>query len=360
MVDIDLSNTLIVAVQHLCSTSYSLFKIFFELGLPPENLLVLGKCYSTDLDIVQALRRDGSVVLDESLQFNSHRAYDDQFEEGIGNLLNYTIQNYELMSFDKVIILDDGGHLLEKFRNLPFALSNLCGIEQTSSGYNRTCNLKFNFPIVNLARSWAKLTYEPSIITSRLPNIIDLYVKNHVFEGSNALVIGYGHLGKALCSVLKETFSVCVFDIKKNCDTVGYSEYLNLLASSNFIIGCTGNTSLPVSLHEKINPKAILASFSSSDRELDACYLRRDMPKYSDCHKDLVVGEGLLLNSGFPLNFSCDYLGIDIDDFQLTRALLLIAVCQASTSPIGKTGYVPLLLDSQKKVLKAFMSLNRL
>lgn len=60
---IDFSRTLIICVQHLYSTTYNMFDKLFKMGLKPNNLHIVGKCYSTDPDVFAQLKKMVSMFL---------------------------------------------------------------------------------------------------------------------------------------------------------------------------------------------------------------------------------------------------------------------------------------------------------
>lgn len=347
--DIDLNDTLIVCIQHLYSTTYSMFEAFFESGLKPENLFVLGKCYSTDPRVFYQLKERGVFVSDLSLQFDSHRSYDEDFDLAVDGLLVQVQADKDLSQFDQVILLDDGGHLLEKaIHRFPLA-ANIVGIEQTSSGYHRISKHCLPFPVINLARAWLKLEHESPIIINlifrKLLEKIDLLEANI----QNVLIIGYGTLGQCIHQRLMEQYDVDFYD--ENHKAQGIQNLLFSLDRYDLIIGCTGTTSLPKENYKYCKKPVVFASVSSSDREFDAVHLRRLNSRVHKCHVDMKVGSITLLNSGFPVNFDHDHALIDTDDFQLTRALLFASVYQASTDEFRSNGFIELRNDLQQKIL---------
>jgi hypothetical protein len=68
----------------------------------------------------------------------------------------------------KIIILDDGGALLNvvnnAFKSIPSHIS-IVGIEQTSSGFRKLEYSQLHFPIFNVARSAIKLVKESPLIS---------------------------------------------------------------------------------------------------------------------------------------------------------------------------------------------------
>ena len=341
---IDLSKTLIICVQHLYSTTYALFQTLFEMNLTPQNLYALGKCYSTDPDVFRKLKELGVNVSPLSLSFDSHNSYDDDYKQYVKRFLDNIITNKSLNKFEKIIILDDGGHLIEEVnssfpKNLP-----LIGIEQTSSGYNILKNKQVFFPILNLARAWIKLEYESPIIIDLVSQKLIQKISFLKKDIKNILIIGNGILGKTLYQVLKNNdFSPCIFDVNCERSQIEPSMLDSFLKKFDLILGCTGTTSLKAEKYKYLKKSVVLASISSSDREFDAVFFRKQTLKYSNCHFDVSVNGIKLLNSGFPINFDNDYDLIDSDEFQLTRALLAASICQVYQT---------------KKNIKGFFDLN--
>jgi S-adenosylhomocysteine hydrolase len=348
--DVDLGNTSVVCVQHLCSTTYALFEALFSLGLKKENLWVLGKCYSSNPLIYYQLLKDGVNVSPASLDFDSHISYDEYFDSSVDLLLHEFLTNKNLKDFDRIIVLDDGGHLLERARNLFPPDLKIIGIEQTSSGYNRLKNLSFNFPIINTARSWLKLEYESPIIIDLVQRMLFQALATYSSTWQKILIIGYGSLGKFTHEILKNQFQVSFFDIQSEKTNIPACDFKKRLKEFDIIIGSTGNTSLTKQDFKYLKKNVLLASISSSDREFDAIYLRKKYENYRDCHKNIYVDGIRLLNSGFPITFSNDFDSIDTDDFQLTRAILFSSICQSVKFDTKATGFIDFMDKIQMRI----------
>lgn len=117
------------------------------------------------------------------------------------------------------------------------------------------------------------------------------------------LITGAGAIGTALADVLRPLHDrVDVYDTRSGCMTP--IDLPNAIGGYDVIIGATGATSVPASMHELLRPGVLLMSASSSDREFDAVALRRRTTPNPDCHADLRVADGsvdaTLLNSGLP------------------------------------------------------------
>jgi hypothetical protein len=93
---VDLHNCLIICVQHLYATTYNMFTKIFQKGLKPQNLFVIGKCYSTDPMVYAQLKKDGAKVSPQSAYFDSYTAYDDEFNKQINGFFKSIVEKLDL------------------------------------------------------------------------------------------------------------------------------------------------------------------------------------------------------------------------------------------------------------------------
>lgn len=348
--DLNLKNTLIIAVQHLCSTTEILFDALLNLKLLPENLYALGKCYSTNPAVLERLKKKGFHALPSSASFKCEIPFDVDFDNNVDQMIKEVLSSRDLSSFERILVLDDGGHLLNRAnallpKNLP-----VIGIEQTSSGFNRIKNFDLHFPVINLARSWLKLEHESPIIIALVLRKLKEKLSELESKVQNVLLIGYGVLGGKIYETLKTDFSICVFDSVPEKSMIKKSELKARLKEFDLIIGCTGEMSLTFNDFEYLKRPVTLASISSSDREFESFNLRKLNP-VKNCHSSIVVDGITLLNCGFPITFDQDYDSIDTDDFQLTRALILASIYQASSICPKSHGFLPMNDGLQKIIL---------
>jgi hypothetical protein len=348
--DLNLKNTLIVSVQHLCSTTEVLFDALLDLNLCPENLYVLGKCYSTNPAVLVRLRKKGVNVLFSSSYFNCLMPFDVDFNRNIDEMIKQVILSKDLASFEKIIILDDGGHLLDRIEAfLPEGLP-VVGIEQTSSGFNRMKDKCLPFPIINLARSWLKLEYESPIIMALVFKKLKEKLAELDCNVGKVLLIGFGVLGQKIYEILKDKYLISIFDSVPEKSTIPSDEFKVRLGEFDLIIGCTGSTSLTFDDFRYLKKPVILASISSSDREFESFKFRKLNP-VKNCHSHVMVDGITLLNCGFPITFDKDYDSIDTDDFQLTRALILASIYQALATDQSLRGFLPMEDGLQHMIL---------
>lgn len=352
---LDLSKVLLICVQHLFLTTHSLFSLLFEFGLRPENLFVMGKCYSTRPETLKLLKEDGVGVSRFSNFYDSHLAFDDYFQ----NNLELEIQSFldkKNTEFNKIILLDEGGSLLSLFNKKYINKYSFSGIEQTSSGFNKLNSEKINFPIINVARSKAKLIYETPLVIDLCVNRLKKHIYKRESQIKDILVIGNGVIGSCMKKTLRNRFNIRTIDNKYYLSIDNYeNELISLLPTCDAIIGCTGSCSIPKHLHKYLKRPNFLVSVSSSDREFDAVALRKKIEPRSNCHEDLWI-EGLcLVNSGFPYPFDGNYEEIDLKDFQLTRGLLLAGIFQSCLEKYQGNGFVELNKKFQQEIVQKWI-----
>ena len=337
-----LESTLVICVQHLYETTYNMFKALFSKGLKPENLHVFGKCYSTDPRVYKQLEADGVHISPHSASFDSHVPYDKNFEENIRDFFKTIVRTVDLDAFEKVIILDDGGFLSHIANQLLPKHLNVVGVEQTAAGFHRIKRDQVFFPVINTAKSWVKGKYESPIIINLALKKLESKISHLDHQPQSVLIMGYGTLGQVVYNHLHHHYAVSYFDADPSKSLISKNDLKNLLKDFDLIIGTTGETSLSTQDFKYLKPSVVLASISSSDREFDSIHLRKKTAKTHNCHTDMQIGGITLLNAGFPINFDEDYAEIDTDDFQLTRALILSAVCQAQQTPQKEKGFIDL------------------
>ena len=354
--DLNLENTLVISVQHLCSTTEVLFDALLDLNLDPENLYVVGKCYSTNPEVLVRLRKKGINALFSSSSFNCSVPFDVDFDRNVDEMIKQVISSNDLFSFERIIILDDGGHLLERAHALLPKGLPVVGIEQTSSGFNRMKDKNLPFPVINLARSWLKLEYESPIIISLVLRKLKEKIDQLDSSVNKVLLIGFGVLGQKIYEILKDRYLISIFDSVPEKSTIAPNEFKTRLGEFDLIIGCTGSTSLKFKDFRYLKKPVILASISSSDREFESFKFRKLSP-VKNCHNHVMVDGVTLLNCGFPITFDEDYDSIDTDDFQLTRALILASVYQASVTNQNSHGFLPMEDDLQKTILNQLRTL---
>jgi len=351
-------NVLLIAVQHILESNLSMFEYLFDMGLKPQNTFLLGKCYSTNKKVMNKFRKKGVYVHDGSLKFDSHLSFDSQFESEVKDFLEFVQENVNFKNYEKVLLVDDGGFLVYIGNSLIKNFSNVVAIEQTSSGYNKLKNIKLRFPVINVARSNAKLVYESPFIADLIIKKLFIKIKKLQLSPKNVLIMGAGPIGKELFNLLKDKFETHIYDIQQHISDFEKIKIEHIVSSFDLIIGASGNKVMNNKIYSEIKKEAILISASSSDRELSAVNLRKLIPKIKDCHKDIFVNNIWLLNCGFPLNFDGNKNSVSPEKIQLTRALMLSAICLAMKKEY-KNNFIELESKYQKLIIEKFNEIER-
>ncbi len=336
-----LDDVAFVCVQHLLETTGSLFESLIRLGARPENIFVLGKCYSTNRSVLRRLKRLG-VRVRGGTKPEQWGCFTPTLDRDIARLWDGAIRNADSRGVRSIIILDDGGHcfaLIPRTRLSDFVFA---GVEQTTRGYEIGPNMPKGFPIIQVARSAAKQFIEPPMISEAI-----LARVNSVFACDNGRlrcgVVGLGRIGQTVTThLVKLGHRVVVTDRSEALsDTVQNTDWeksaLGVLSSADIIFGCTGRDIFKgAELPKGMSGQKTLASCSTGDNEFLTLLKRAakepqqkmNSPFGSACVRQL-NSSLTILRGGFPINFDGSRESVPAGDIQMTRGLLLGGIVQA-------------------------------
>jgi len=354
---VSLAGVLLVASQHILETNRLLFEQLLNKGLPPCSTYLLGKCYSTNRDVADRFRRMGIYVSPDSWRYTSYRPFDEQHSRFCDRFLNYVRCSTQRERFRRVVVLDDGGELISRAQKVFHSRGRILGIEQTSAGYHRLARCPPGVPILNVARSPAKLKYESPEIAETFDNCLHKRLNKLGLVPQSALVIGRGPIGTEVARVMGRRVYTRLFDAIREGPEPAAHSLRDILPGFDLIIGATGERAVPLALHARLQRDAILASVSSSDREFDAVHIRRKLPRNTDCHCDIEADGLHLLNGGFPVNFDGAESSVPLEGIQITLALLYGAACIASRTRVS-TGFVEVDDTFQEGLIRRFVALR--
>ncbi len=317
----DFSKFEMVAVQHLFPTTGVLFDTFAEHGVDATKASVLGKNYSADPEVALRLHGNGwSVVSDNIKPGIRHEpgevmTYLDDLPEEIRFHTDAQIAPvYHRLAklFDGVdpaktdrrfLLLDEGGKLVKLLHTYFPAFAPLCvAVEQTDRGIQEVEKLDLKCPVVNVARSAAKKTWESpmigeNVVAAALAQLADLHPGLEP-KPKVATVIGYGAVGKASADALRRRgYAVNVYDTdptklaaarRDGCTPATREE---ALARGALLISATGRTTLTPADYDLLPKGAILVNAASGNHELGAHLIDELSQKIEDdrlaeAHKD--------------------------------------------------------------------------
>lgn len=359
-----LEGTYVLAAQHLLETSTVLFNNLFGLGLGARNFSVIGKCYSTNPVVYSELKEiKGLDVCSSSLKFFPELSFDLQYKENVRAFLKTRIEKILESKCEKLLVLDDGGELIHavnqaKKAKILAADIEVVGVEQTSSGFAKLQTICLDFPIINIARSDAKLQIESHLIADAVLKNLWIALTEIGCQPAKALVIGKGAIGSKIQEKLSSYCAVDSYDLLKERSTISDFKKSNF-KHYNLIVGCSGNEVLaPIDIRF-LCEGVVLVSASSSDREFSGVTFRSAQTgPLRNCHEHVNYNGIYLLNCGFPINFSKHYELVDNEMYQLTRSLLLAGILQACWSRTNlSTSFIDLDAIVQDRIRRKFFSL---
>jgi hypothetical protein len=331
-----LQRVLIVAVQHLLESTGSLFEQLLGLGLQPENLIVLGKFYSTCPTVVDELRSLGVCVVNSGVPLPGE-TFADSFTRDVERLWEVARTRVATdISIDTIVIMDDGGRAIKATPKRFSRCVGVIGIEQTTSGLAQ----KDAWPaikVIEVAGSAIKRHVEPTLIADAV--IAKVQAKLGTLEPTARCgVVGLGNVGAALGRALRaDGYWVLGYDVRRADPSAPFEitdEFPVLVRECEYIFGCTGNDIFAGFEHlpRQVGGMKLLMSCSSEDAEFRAL-LAGAKKEYSgplaDVHVRRAESDWRIVRGGYPVNFDGSSISVPSEKIQLTRALLLAGVVQA-------------------------------
>lgn len=336
---VSLESVAFVCVQHLLFTTLNLMDALLQLGACPDNIHVMGKPYSTSLQVVNQLTAKGCHYY-PNLRQKKVGDFSGCFVKDIKSMWHEVYNHLKKKKIKLVVILDDGGSCLA---NVPSYISknySLVGVEQTTSGLADIRTRQLSFPVIEVASSAAKQLVESPMIAEAVVNKLSKVLP----MGQSRLscgVIGLGAIGNVIIQkLLSMNHEVITFDkdpekgqifFKNLCTT----DIKTLFSRVEYIFGCTGEDITQNLRIEDINSNKTFISCSSQDKEF--LTLLKVFEEHN-CKYDNVLDHlecffndysVKIYRGGFPINLDNSGESVAAHDIQLTRGLLLGGVLQA-------------------------------
>lgn len=349
-----LDDVTFVCVQHLLESTGSLFECLISLGARPENIFVLGKCYSTNSDVLRRLRLLG-LRAEGGTKPKRLGGFTRALEGDVVELWGKAMKRASRRGMRSIIVLDDGGHCLAGMPReirTEFAIS---GVEQTTRGYRIGPNIPTGFPIIQVARSAAKQFVEPPMVSEAVIRRVTSALSGGP-KGLRCGVIGLGKLGQAVAAhLITLGHNVNVTDLSEALsDSVQGALWCEsaqkVVAGSDFVFGCAGRDvfgrprygahgekrSRKRRSSKGLSGTKTLASCSTGDIEFLAL-LKEAANNAGERVSDPFANATLtganatltILRGGFPINFDGTPESVPSADIQMTRGLLLAGLVQA-------------------------------
>ena len=382
-------NYKILATQHLLGSAATLLSMFEKGGAKPQDIYVVGKAYSSHPAVVEGLKNRGYRVSEGVFDYIEGEQYDLSLERNIEKSFNMIINETD---FDngkqKGLLIDDGGKAIKLLHKSFSELTKYFAcVELTSRGYHALQQIPLATPVINVARSEAKTIYESPLIAESMVNEFLKSLNNwkNVFQlrSKNVLLLGYGFIGENVYKELsKHGFNIIIYDSNPDKIRKAHNQQISIvnnrleaLSGANIIIGCSGNLSILENELQNIQEGALLVNMASTDTEFAAWNLRKQgqvvherklssdksrisspLPWRSLYKVSIRNVNFYLANGGFPIDFSGSIDPIPPNKIQLTRALLLQAAVQATSTE--RKGLIDLDPEIQANIISEYLRLQ--
>lgn len=213
----DLQDVVIVGAQHILETTVSFFKALIDIGIPPQNIWMIGKIYSTSVPVAMAARELGINLMDDAMP-ETPDGYQKANRAAINSMWDRLRLFIKGKNIKRIIVVDDGGRVIdatpEDFRvNFRMAV-----LEQTRGGLYSSGVQEFLGPVISVAQSAVKKKFlEPLMIAKALFRTEKAIQALGIDHKTVCGVVGNGAIGGALADyLLKKGVAIVVYDPNPN------------------------------------------------------------------------------------------------------------------------------------------------
>ena len=304
--------------------------------------VVISISYSGNNDVIEALRKKGIKVLTPA--FN-------EIDTVIVNELQHCFQQCEA-SQTKLLIHEVGGYTIrllhENFE--PYLNYVIGAVEVTKQGVWEARKLKkLQIPQLNCAETKLK-EIEGKMVGESVVATLDNILRDigYAVVGRKAAVFGYGWVGSGVARALKARgMLVSVYDtniIKLVEAAVNGFQILKSneeITDCNIIIGASGKLSIDKKVIDGLSSRCFLVSGSSKDKEIDLAYLKSLQKETNKIHPHIHQftlkdnREILLVNEGYPVNFTGSSVPDEIVEFLFAELIILVKILLEETPGPG-------------------------
>jgi len=329
-----LESSRFIVLEHILQTTGRFITLLHKAGA--DINAIVAKPYSKDAHVLQRLKSSFNVI-EESYETL-------ETTEVLHNLIKKAAEESQ-SDGRHVILLDVGGYFAKPLSELdPELLHCVVGVvEDTTFGHNRYIKAakEIPVPICSVARS------ELKEIGARFVGRDAVQAVDHILRelgisitGRNALVIGYGMIGRNVARNLRSyDLNVYVYDIEDRQLLKAYTDGFHihkkvvLLRAADIILSATGSEAIygrPAMSFEEIEDcknGIILVSVGSKDTEFDVASLKRNALKKIDLGHYLERFEMpnskdvILAKEGTAINFILPSMAVEILDLVFSEIL---------------------------------------
>jgi adenosylhomocysteinase len=325
-----LKGTRFIVNQHLVKNTLSMLNHVLAVGA--EITCLVAKPYSIDPDVSSSLSERGIPIINESY---SNLETTDILDKEIAKAVEKS-----KVDGKKIIIWDVGGYFALPLVRLPGELvQHISGVvEDTTFGHNRyleQCQ-KIDVPIFSVARSALKEVEARYVGRDAIEAIGGILRKLGIISsGRNALVLGYGMIGKNVArSLAAADFKVSVYDrhdhlnLRAFIDGFAIHKKRELIKQADVIFSATATQAMSFEDIEECKNNVLLVSVGSKDTEFDVRQVAAQSLERQELGSNITKyvlpnsKSVLVARDGTAVNFLLDGQPDEIMDLVFTEILL--------------------------------------
>jgi hypothetical protein len=353
-----------VYVQHILSSNISCADFLVRMGLSKKNLRIVGKAYSTSELALQFYGESGY----SACSVGTGYAYSEPFDAGIIRRIASDLVQLAKRA-NRLLVIDEGGLAIQALTTLPPDLfSDVAITELTARGATHYPLLSPFYPIVDVARSFAKKTVEAPIIARSMVGRLTGELQRETsidLQHATVGVVGAGAIGRAVIGQMKDrAANVLWYDRHEERAGATVSA---ILSGANVILSCTGDGLDWADLLSDASRSIVLVNCGSSDVEFKLWSVRALFKHFrvqnveEPWRASIVIEvpkskQFTFLSGGFPINFDGSEDPIPPSEIQLTRSLLMAGAVQAVMT--GRAGVHELNASWQEVMMSEFAGLQ--
>lgn len=315
-------------VQHLFPDTVRLLRVLHQY-LPIDT--VIGISYSGNVQSIEALRAMGIRVLTPDYA---------ELADTVATELNQSIDRCRKQHL-RLVIHEVGGIAIRALHEPVYSGGEtvIGALEITKQGVWMAEQLdNLQIPQINVAQTRLK-EIEGKQVGEAVVVALDNILRDMGYStvGRDALVCGYGWVGKGVAQSLRQrglgvsvrdTDTVSVVEATVDGHNPSYGDLLNRPPA--IVVGASGRQSINKQLLAQLPDRCFLVSGSSKDHEIDLEHLRAQTADTEKLHEHvqqhtLLDGRRLfLVNEGYPVNFTGASVPDEIVEFLFAELIMLV------------------------------------
>jgi len=346
-------------VQHLFPDTLRLLQHLHRY-IPIDT--VIGISYSGDTKTVDALKAMGVRVLTPSYT---------ELEHVIAQELQHCIDSCRAQN-ERLVIHEVGGMAIKALHSPDYSGEGVVigALEITKQGVWVAENIEsLQIPQLNIAQTRLK-QIEGKLVGEAVVAALDIILRElgYATVGRDALVCGYGWVGRGVANSLRQRgMSVAVRDVdvvsivEAAVDGHIPNEQAELSRPPAIVIGASGHCSITAAIIDQLPHRCFLVSGASKNHEIDLAYLQTQTQSvtaihpYVNQHTLLDDRQLLLVNNGYPVNFTSASVPDEIVEFLFAELIMLVPRLMEQTP---EPGIYTLPVEDEALPAKIWLSLR--